>query len=117
MLAKLGKELTAAREAKGKSLEKIAEPAKISAAYLHKLEHGNVNSPSPRVLARLAQALGISYLRLMELAGYLDEEQLAKVSIRNSSAEPHPLAGQQLTPQEWRKVGDFIKTIIAQRLV
>ena len=115
MLPELGKELKAAREQKGSSLEKVAGPAKISAAYLHKLEQGVVNSPSPRVLARLAVALGIGYLRLMELAGYLDEEQLAKASMREPSPDPHPLAGQKLTAQEWQKVGDFIRELISQR--
>lgn len=69
MLLELGSELRKAREGTGVSLESVAGPAKISAAYLHKLEHGNVNSPSPRVLARLALVLEIPYLRLMELTG------------------------------------------------
>jgi transcriptional regulator with XRE-family HTH domain len=115
MLTKLGKELLKAREAKGASLEKVAVPAKISAAYLHKLERGVVNNPSPRVLARLAVVLEVSYLRLMELAGYLDEEQLARARLRAASPQPHPLAGQQLTPQEWQAVGKFIKQLVAQR--
>jgi transcriptional regulator with XRE-family HTH domain len=93
----------------------VATPAKISAAYLHKLEHGGVDSPSPRVLARLALVLEASYLRLLELAGYLDEEQLAEARLREPSLHPHPLAGQQLTPEEWRAVGDFIRTLVARR--
>ena len=115
MLVELGKELQDARKTKGVSLEGVANPAGISGAYLHKLERGVVNSPSPRVLARLAVVLEISYLRLMELAGYLDEEQLARVRTREPSPHPHPLADQQLTPDEWRAVGIFIKTLIAER--
>lgn len=116
MLVELGKELAKAREGAGMSLESVAGPAKISAAYLHKLEHGIVNSPSPRVLARIAVVMEISYLRLMELAGYLDEEQLAQARLREPSVRPHPLEGQQLTSDEWRAVGAFIKTLIAGRL-
>ena len=97
MLTELGAELKRAREAQGISLEAAAQPAKISAAYLHKLEHGRVNSPSPRVLARDAAVLEVPYLKLMELAGYLDEEQLALVRMREPLHKPHPLAGQQLT--------------------
>ena len=115
MLVELGKELSKARENKRLSLEAAAGPAKISGAYLHKLERGVVNNPSPRVLARIAVALEVPYLRLMELAGYLDETQLAETRARESSPQPHPLAGQQLTPQEWRAVGAFIKTLVAQR--
>jgi transcriptional regulator with XRE-family HTH domain len=115
MLVELGNELRNAREKKGLSLESAANPARISAAYLHKLERGVVESPSPRVLARLAVALPVSYLHLMELAGYLDEEQLAWTRLREASPAPHPLAGQQLSEQEWRVVGAFIDFLVAQR--
>jgi|GEM_PF-1670028 len=115
MLVELGHELRQAREDRGLSLAAAAGPARISAAYLHKLERGLVSSPSPRVLARLAAALEVSYLRLMELAGYLDQEQLARARLRQPSPQPHPLAGQQLTPGEWRAVGAFIKMLVAQR--
>jgi transcriptional regulator with XRE-family HTH domain len=115
MLIELGKKLHIARTGKKLSLESVAGPAKISGAYLHKLERGLVDTPSPRVLARLAVVLEISYLNLMELAGYLDEVQLAEVRLRELSPQSHPLANQQLTPDEWRIVGVFIKTLIAQR--
>jgi transcriptional regulator with XRE-family HTH domain len=115
MLVKLGNELNKARKGANASLEAVAGPAKISAAYLHKLERGVVDSPSPRVLARLAAALKVSYLRLMKLAGYLDEEQLAKARLHEPLAHPHPLSGQHLTPEEWQTVAAFIKTLLAQR--
>jgi transcriptional regulator with XRE-family HTH domain len=115
VLVELGNELRKAREGAGVSLESVAGPANISAAYLHKLERGAVHSPSPRVLARLAAVLEISYLHLMELAGYLDREQRAQARTHELSTRPHPLAGEQLTPQEWRAVAAFIKTLIAQR--
>ena len=115
MLIELGNELREAREGKSLSLASAAGPANISAAYLHKLERGVINSPSPRVLARLAVVLEVSYLRLMELAGYLDEEQLARTRLREPPPHPHPLADQQLTPDEWRAVGTFIKMLISQR--
>jgi transcriptional regulator with XRE-family HTH domain len=113
MLEKLGKELKKARDAKELSLEAVAEPAKISAAYVHKLEAGTVNNPSPRVLARIAAALGVPYLRLMELAGYLDEPQLAEARAREP--KPHPLAKRKLTPEEWQLVGQFIDQLVAKR--
>ncbi len=113
MLEKLGQELHRTRDKKGLSLEAVAAPAKISGAYLHKLERGVVNNPSPRVLARVALALEVPYLRLMELAGYLDEEQRALARARNPKA--HSLANQELTPAEWKQVGAFIKKLVAQR--
>jgi transcriptional regulator with XRE-family HTH domain len=113
MLKELGRALRKTRTNKYLSLESVAGPAKISAAYLHKLERGTVNNPSPRVLGRIAAVLEIPYLRLMELAGYLDEEQLAEAQAR--FPRPHPLAKQQLTPEEWEAVGGFIEQLVAQR--
>ena len=115
MLVELGKELSKARKKKGVSLKTVAGSSKISAAYLHKLEKGVINAPSPRVLARICLALELPYIRLMELAGYFDEKELAKAQKRELSPKPHPLAGQQLTPEEWREVGAFIKKLIAKR--
>ena len=69
MLDELGIELKKARELRGVSLQAIAEPAKISVAYLQKLEGGHVGSPSPRVLRRVGSSVGLPYLRLMDLAG------------------------------------------------
>ena len=104
-----------AREKNGLSLEAAAGPAGISGAYLLKLERGVVNSPSPRVLARIAVALGVPYLRLMKLAGYLDETHLAEAQKRQAAPKPHPLAGQRLTPDEWKAVGNFIKKLVMAR--
>jgi transcriptional regulator with XRE-family HTH domain len=113
MLKALGEELLAARKARHESLDTVAKSAGISAPYLLKLERGQVSSPSPRVLARIAEALSLSYLRLMELAGYLNEEELTV--IENRPPQPHPLAGQSLTHEEWLEVGDFISELIARR--
>jgi len=115
MLSELAKELRIARKENGASLEAIARPAKISTTYLQKLEQGVINNPSPRVLARLATVLGVTYLRLMALAGYLNETQLSEARLSESAPRPHPLTGQQLTPEEWRAVGAFIKLLLAQR--
>jgi len=115
MLVKLGIELKKARDQKGVSLQAIANTANISTAYLQKLERGQVSTPSPRVLRRLGSSVGLPYLDLMELAGYLDEEESEKARLREPSPRPHPLAGRQLTPEEWRAVGAFIKTLVAKR--
>jgi len=113
MLEALAELLREARRSRGVSLEAIAQPAQISTPYLLKLERAQVKSPSPRVLARLATVLELPYLRLLELAGYLDEEEIAEATVR--PRQPHPLAGQRLTQAEWRDVGAFIRRLVAQR--
>lgn len=74
MQEKLGKLLEEARMRDGKSLEHVAAASRISPSYVRKLEQGRVKDPSPRVLRRVAATLGLPYLRLMRLAGYLDDE-------------------------------------------
>ena len=71
MQAALGEELKRARAARRLSLDAAGRAAQISQGYLHKLEAGRVNTPSPRVLQRLGSVLEIPYERLMELAGYV----------------------------------------------
>jgi transcriptional regulator with XRE-family HTH domain len=62
--------LKEARAAHGISLQDVAQRAGCSAGYVHKLEMDRVRTPSPRVLAGLAEALGLTYGHLMQAAGY-----------------------------------------------
>lgn len=47
-----------------------ARAARISPAYLSKLENDAVKKPSPHVLQQLSEALGVPYADLMRLNGY-----------------------------------------------
>ena len=67
----LGGRLRSVRELRGFSLNGLAKKAKISAAYLQKLERNEVKGPSPHILFSLASQLSIGYGDLMRLAGYL----------------------------------------------
>lgn len=67
----MGDRIRAAREEQGRSTQAAAAEAEISSGYLFKLESGFVGTPSPRVLHRLAQVLGVDYWELMGLAGYV----------------------------------------------
>jgi transcriptional regulator with XRE-family HTH domain len=68
--ASLGETLNNGRVAHDLSLQEVAERAGCSPAYVHKLEADQVRTPSPRVLAGLAEALGLSYAELLRAAGY-----------------------------------------------
>jgi len=65
-----GTMLKQARAAHDLSLQDVAQRAGCSAGYVHKLEMDRVRTPSPRVLAGLAEALGLTYGALMRAAGY-----------------------------------------------
>ena len=112
----LGCDLKAVRTLKGLSLSAVARPAKISPAYVQKLEAGVVKNPSPRVLHRLAGVLDISYVRMMELAGYvmpLPEETGGHI---NRNLVQQALQAEELTDQEQRAVAAFIAYLKEQRL-
>ncbi len=70
MARTLGAVLRQAREVRGLSGNESARVAGISQAYMHKLEQDAVKSPSPTVLQRLGEVLGLPYAELMVLAGY-----------------------------------------------
>ena len=65
-----GSVLRQAREVRGLTSSETARGAGISSAYLNKLESDAVKRPSPGVLHRLGEVLGIPYAELMALVGY-----------------------------------------------
>ena len=67
----LGYALRTARDIKEWSLRKVAKEAKITPTYLKKLEEDGVKEPSPNILFRLSNVLGIPYADLMKLVGYV----------------------------------------------
>jgi transcriptional regulator with XRE-family HTH domain len=95
----LGEELKQARTARGLSLERASGAAKISQGYLHKLEAGRVNNPSPRVLHRLSDVLDLRYRRLMELADYLmPEDAPTAAGPQAQPEETEPMAAEIQAP-------------------
>lgn len=70
MSVSVGVFLRQAREVRGRSSIETARSAGISPAYLSKLENDAVRRPSPDVLHRLSEVLGVPYAELMALVGY-----------------------------------------------
>ncbi|MFH0884057.1 MAG: helix-turn-helix transcriptional regulator [bacterium] len=105
-LSRLAGELKAVRKLRGVSLAAVAGPAKISVAYLQKLESGVVKNPSPRVLMRLAEVLDCSYERLMELADYVPPVKSS--SKGKPSFLEAALRNEELTDDEQHAVLAFI---------
>ncbi len=110
-----GEELRAVRKLKRLSRESVARPAKISAAYLQKLEEGVVKNPSPRVLHRVAEVLAISYAKLMELAGYAVPGAEEQAHSTKSSPLQQALQSEDLTEEELRAVVAFVTYLKEQR--
>ena len=70
MALSIGAVLRQAREVRELSGVDAARAARISPAYLSKLEGDAVKRPSPHVLHQLSEALGVPYTELMRLCGY-----------------------------------------------
>ena len=70
MAPSIGAALRQAREVRELSGIDAARAARISPAYLSKLENDAVKKPSPPVLHQLSEALAVPYTELMRLSGY-----------------------------------------------
>jgi HTH-type transcriptional regulator, competence development regulator len=66
----IGAVLKQAREVRQLSAGDAARAARISPAYLNRLENDMVRKPSPHVLHQLSEALTVPYAELMRLSGY-----------------------------------------------
>ncbi|MFT3851952.1 MAG: transcriptional regulator [Ilumatobacteraceae bacterium] len=107
----LGRELSDARAALDESLKTVGSAAGVSATYLQKLERGQVDTPSPRILRALAAHLGLPYRRLMELAGY----EVPNGTTSSSGALSQTLASARLSRTEERAVAAFVDHLVEQR--
>jgi HTH-type transcriptional regulator, competence development regulator len=111
-LRRLGADLRQLRELRRGTLRHVADAADISAAYLLKLERGDVQSPSPRVLKRLAAYFKVSYLDLMALAGYAVSD--AEVPPEPRGVLASALAAEPMSESEERAVTAFLLALRSQ---
>jgi transcriptional regulator with XRE-family HTH domain len=88
------------RAFRGYSLNETARRAQISPAYLQKLERGDVKEPSPKVLFRLSRALGFSYAKLMQHAGYVVPDAAEVAPNGGLPALAEALSSAELDPVE-----------------
>lgn len=102
--ADLGTRLKTVRDMRTMSLREVAEVAKISPAYLQKLERGDVKSPSPHVLHALAEALNIPYSTIMQLAGYV----VPSGSDGRANVLAHALSSAELTEDEADALASYL---------
>lgn len=101
----LGRTLKATRTLRERSVRNVSDPAGISPTYLTKLERGEIASPSPHILHRLAGVLGLDYLELMRMAGYV----VPDASGRRSGALAQALSSEDLTEDEAYAVATYLQ--------
>lgn len=69
-----GEYLKEIRKEKGLTLRQIEKVSGVSNAYLSQVENGKRSVPTPDILMKIHEALGVSYEELMEKAGYISTE-------------------------------------------
>jgi transcriptional regulator with XRE-family HTH domain len=105
----LGRRLAEVRGLRSLSLKAVAVPAGISAAYLQKLERGQVKNPSPNILYALAQELKVPYSELMKLAGYVVPRGARdRTPVRKTNLLAHALSSEDLTEDEAQAVARYL---------
>ncbi len=111
---KLGAELRRLRQTKnggqGVSLRDVQNSTKINNAYLSLLENGEISTPAPIRLHKLAEYFGVPYERLMLLAGYMKEKDGEHSESTSFHIPPHAeryFAQANLSDSEWEKLVSF----------
>ncbi len=115
--SELAKALSRARMMRGLSLRAVAEPAKISPSYLQKLERAEVQDPSPNILYRLSEQLGLDYPDLMQKAGYVvpARSQGRGGALGGSRAVSHALSAEPLTAEEEEALSHYLGYLRSQK--
>lgn len=89
------------RKAKGFSLEKLAEQSGCSKSHLCEIEHGNSPKPSAKLLANIANALGVSIEFLLDdNVEKPDQKTLATAMVRKFN---------KLSERDQLRIMDIIK--------
>ncbi len=105
----LGQRLREVRTMRGWSLREAAEKGDISPAYLQKLEHAQVQNPSPHVLYGLAEQLRMPYSSLMELAGYVvPSDGDDRAALPNINPLAYALSSEDLTEAEAEALAQYL---------
>ncbi|MGN7479008.1 helix-turn-helix domain-containing protein [Solibacillus silvestris] len=110
------------RDSKGMTLNQVAMYAEISAAQLSRIETGKRGTPKPQTIEKIAQALKVDYNDLMQIAGYLNEEDITheviiadkKITLSEDDfkilqeLKKHPIAFEDLKSDPEKKIKQMI---------
>jgi transcriptional regulator with XRE-family HTH domain len=99
----------------GLKLRQVEEATKkqVSNAYLSQIENDQIKKPSPNILHALAELYGISFEKLMDMAGYFTTPSMRAESERHGRAAT--FAEHNLTPDEEAQLLDFLQFIRSRK--
>ncbi len=101
----LGAAIRQARERAGLSLRNLEAITGVSRPTLNRLEHGQIDTPSPTVLQRVAEALELDSDDLFAYVGYRPSEKLPSLA-------PYLRAKYHLPPDAVAEVSDALRDIL-----
>ena len=111
----LGHYLATVRKDRGLSLRDVERATKktVSNAYLSQIENAQIKRPSPNILHALAEVYDLSYVDLMERAGYAAPKRSR--SMLRARPGIATFAGQNLTEQEEAELVQYLSFMRSRR--
>ncbi|MBU9722165.1 MULTISPECIES: helix-turn-helix domain-containing protein [Bacillaceae] len=92
------------RKEKNLSMNKLGQISGVSAMYISQIERGRRVTPTPKIIAKLAEGLKEPYDELMKVAGYMPVEEFIEdlsETIQGNSVPTH-----KVVPQEASEDGE-----------
>lgn len=108
-----GEQLKKLRESRGYSLRQLAMRSGVSFGQISKIENGTRGVPKPDTIEKLAKGLGVDYDYLMELAGYIPDDEEKETYeltqfLRKANVMFH---GKPLTKEDKQRVEDVLTAL------
>lgn len=75
-MSNVGEYIKKTRNKRGYTLDELSERVGYSNPYLSQIENGRRGVPSPDLLKKLAKTLDVSYIHLLQKAGYVTEQDI-----------------------------------------
>lgn len=92
----IGKYISELRNEKGLSQRKLAELSGVSNTEISRIESGERKKVSPEILKALAPHLGVSYEKLMEVAGYITITSTPTLAAHRINGYDEPLTDDEI---------------------
>jgi transcriptional regulator with XRE-family HTH domain len=107
----LGQYLVSIRTDRKMTLRQVEEATRkqVSNAYLSQIENDQIQKPSPNILHALAELYGISFEKLMDMAGYFTSATAHAAGQRHGRAAT--FAEHNLTAEEEAQLLDYLQFI------
>lgn len=107
----LGQYLASIRADRKMTLRQVEEATnkQVSNPYLSQIENDKIQKPSPNILHALAELYGISFEKLMDMAGYFVSSEKRTATERHGRVAT--FAEHNLTPEEELELMQYLQFI------